>query len=507
MHLQEVLPKMTKMYLTRTVDSFLKDVKLSDEDDMRDIIIKNIDEFKNQERVKRNLNFRTTDRDTTLLNRLILKCLLGSENYILSDKKLHEDVLALQTQLLEDSQDESYITAKIDKTAMKVYTAVLETAWAKDEALNAHEINILYTLRDEFELTIWDHYLMESRMGRFPQKGNKLHSARHIDHSLKDLQLRGLLLRFKTDATTYYIIPSDIVRVVRYEMGEELRNETYRQLLDHLNVVQLKSILASMEINSSGKKDNLIERILKYDIVPSQALAHLSNPELTQYLRTLEGVNVSGPKDEKIQNIIDYYENVTVRVDSDPTDERSIYYDFFEELASRNYKSLRANKVIDKDVNVEKYFEEATRYLFEKKLGLQLEEMPGSKHADGKIKLDAKTSLLWDNKSTEKPYAFPEDHVEQFLGYIRSEKTKASIFLIIASDFTPEAVNQAQKLKVFSEDDTGVALIKAEDLKFVAENWQDYSGQKKPSFDLQVFNLTQVLDRKLLANRMEWVIK
>ncbi|QQK81264.1 SAP domain-containing protein [Salicibibacter cibi] len=389
---------------------------------------------------------------------------------------------------------------------MRVYTAVLNTAWKKDEALNAHEINILYTLRDEFGLTIRDHYLMESTIERFPQKGNKMHSTRHVDNSLKDLQLRGIVLRFKSDET-YYVIPSDIVRVVRYEMGEELRNETYIQLLNNLNVSQLRSILSSMNINVSGKKDNLIERTLKYNILPSQALAHLSSSDLTQFLRTLEGVNISGTKEDKVQNIIDYFENITVRVDSDPTDERSIYYDFFEELASRNYKSLRTNKVIDKDVNVEKYFEEGTKYLFEKKLGLQIEEMPGSKHADGKIKMDAKTSLLWDNKSTEKPYTFPEEHVEQFLSYIRSEKTKVSMFVIIAHDFSPEAATQAQKLKVFSEGDTGVALIKAEDLKFVAENWKDYSGHKSPYFDLQVFNLTQVLDRKLLSSRMDWIIK
>ncbi|QDI91369.1 hypothetical protein EPH95_09420 [Salicibibacter halophilus] len=506
LHLQEVLPMMSKMYLSRTVDSFLKGVKLSHEEEMRDIIIKNIDEFKNTERVKRNLNFRTTERDVTLLNRLILKCLLSSENYILTDKQIHEKVFALQSQILMDSKDESYITAKIDPMSNRIYTAVLNTAWKKDEALNAHEINILYTLRDELDLSIRDHYLMESKIGRFPQKGNKLHSARHIDQALKDLQLRGIVLRFKSDET-YYVIPNDIVRVVRYEMGEELRSESFNQLLNNLNVSQLRSILTSMNINASGKKENLIERTLKYDIRPSQVLAHFNNPELTQLLRTLEGVNVSGTKEEKIKNIIDYYENVTVRVDSDPTDGRSVYYDFFEELASRNYKVLRTNKVIDKDANVEKYFEEATRYLFEKKLGLQLEDMPGSKHADGKIKLNAKTSVLWDNKSTEQPYTFPEDHVEQFLGYIRSEKTKVSMFLIIAYEFTAESINQAQKLKVFSEDDVGVALIRAEDLKFVAENWRDYSGQKNPSFDLQVFNLTQVLDRKLLSNRMDWIMK
>lgn len=505
MHLQDVLPLMSKMYLSRTVDSFLKDVRLNDEEEMRDIIIKNIDEFKNSDRVKRNLNFRDADRDITLMNRLVLKCLLGSSGYILTEKQLHDEVLALEKQILEDSKDSDYLSAKIDETAFRVYTAVLETAWKKDESLNAHEINILYTLRDEFELSTTDHYMMESRIGRFPQKGNKMHNSKHIDNALKDLQLRGILLRFKTD-DVYYLIPHDIVRVVRYEMGEELRKETYIKLLNDLNVSQLRTMLSAMNINTSGKKEEVIDRIIKYNILPSKALSYLNNSDLTQILRNLDGAKVSGTKEEKIQNIIDFYENVTTKEDSDPTDERSIYYDFFEELASRNYKSLRANKVIEKDVYVERYFEEATRYLFEKKLELNLLEMKGSKHADGKLKYNSKEVILWDNKSTEKPYSFPQEHFDQFLGYIRAQDSRVTLFLIITSEFTQEAIHQTQKLKAFSDQDTDVALISAADLKYVAENWKRYSDKKEPKFNLQVFNITGELNRSLLSSRMEWAL-
>ncbi|MDV2581551.1 hypothetical protein [Alkalibacillus haloalkaliphilus] len=506
MHLQDVLPLMSKMYLSRTVDSFLKDVKLNNEEEMRDIIIKNIDEFKNAERVKLNLDFREANRDITLMNRFILKCLLGSEGYILSEKEMHENVLELERQILEDSRDDYFVENKIDETSFRVYSAVLNTAWSKGEALTSDEINILYTLREVLGLTTREHYIMESRIGRFPQKGNKLHNSKHVDQSLKDLQLRGILLRFKTD-DVYYVIPHDIVREVRYEMGEELRTATYIELLNSLNIKQIKTILSTININMSGNKDQLVDKIVKYNILPSKALSLLNTSDLTQLLRSLDGSNVSGTKETKIQNIIDYYENVTTTVDSDPTDERSIYYDYFDDLASRNYKALRANKVIEKDNQVEKYFEEATRYLFEKKLKLQLENMKGSKHADGKIKISSKDSLLWDNKSVEKPYTFPEEHLEQFLGYIRSEPTRVSIFLIVTSDFTQEAVYQAQKLKAFSEDDTDVAIITAENLKYVSEVWEEYSGKKEPEFSHQVLNLTGGLNRSSLTSRMEWALK
>ncbi|SFA83841.1 hypothetical protein SAMN04488072_102225 [Lentibacillus halodurans] len=225
------------------------------------------------------------------------------------------------------------------------------------------------------------------------------------------------------------------------------------------------------------------------------------------FFNTLEGAKVSGTKDEKVQNIIDYYENVSTPNSTDPADERARLYDFYEELASRDYKALRVNKIIDKDLNVEKYFEEATRYLFEKKLGLQLVNMKGSKHADGKLKYNAGEAILWDNKSTENAYTFPEEHFSQFLGYIRSDEMRITTFLVIVHDYTKDAVAQAQKLKAFSEQDTDVALIKASDLKYVAEEWKSFSDQKNPAFDLQVFNLTGELNRNLLMSRMKWVLK
>ena len=91
--------------------------------------------------------------------------------------------------------------------------------------------------------------------------------------------------------------------------------------------------------------------------------------------------------------------------------------------------------------------------------------------------------------------------------YIRSEKQRVTLFLIIVHDYTSEAVAQAQKLKAFSEEDTDVALIKATDLKYVAEQWKNYSEQKDPEFNLQVFNMTGELTRSLLLSRMEWALK
>lgn len=505
MNLQDVLPKMTKLYLSRIVDSFLKDVRLDNEEDMREVILKNIEEFQNSERVKRNLNFLEADRDLALVNEMVLMVLMENEGYLLTENDLLTNIEDIEKQIIEESLDTEFIKTSINEDALRIYTSVLLTAWNKDDSLNSHEINILNVLRKELNLSKRDHYLIESLNNRFPQKGNKLHNIKQIDRSLKDLQARGIVLRFKTD-NVYYIIPKEIARVVRYELGSELRKDTYAQLLNDLNVGQLKNILSQLGLNISGTKKSLIDRIIKHNILPTKALSSLGNNELKEILRVLDGAKISGTKEERIKNIIDYYENFTSSTDSDPTDSRSRYYDFYEDLASRNYKPLRVNKIINKDLEIEKGFEEATQYLMEKKLGIEVIHMRGSKHADGKLLYNQKEVILWDNKSVEEPYNFPDSHFDQFLGYIRSEEMRVTLFLIITSDYTSEAVSKAQKLKAFSDEDTDVAIISASDLKYVAEEWRNFSELKEPKFNLQLFNLTGDLSRNVLTNRMEWVI-
>ena len=62
MKLQEILPLMTKLYLNRTVGSFIKDVRINDEDEMRSLILRNQAEFYNEERVKRLFRFQSAWR-------------------------------------------------------------------------------------------------------------------------------------------------------------------------------------------------------------------------------------------------------------------------------------------------------------------------------------------------------------------------------------------------------------------------------------------------------------
>src|SRR5699024_906247 len=181
-------------------------------------------------------------RDMALLNELILIALMDKEGYILTEAELYNEIENMEKNIINQSLDEDYIDRTIPKEANRIYSAVLKAAWKKDEALNEYEINLLNVLRNELDISKRDHYLLESRIGRFPQNDNKLHTHQQIGRSLINLQTRGLVLRFRED-TSYYVIPTDIARILRYEMGGELRNEVYQSLLSDLSVTQLREIL------------------------------------------------------------------------------------------------------------------------------------------------------------------------------------------------------------------------------------------------------------------------
>src|SRR5699024_6310833 len=210
----------------------------------------------------------------------------------------------------------------------------------------------------------------------------------------------------------------ELEKTVRYFRGGELKISAHKALLEHLTQGRLRAALEQHNRRVSGTKAELVERIQRFRLLPSQVLDTLTVADLNETMDGLVGIRKSGSKKEKIENIIDYFEASASPVTSDPTDDRAQYYDVFEEVASRDYDSLRRKDLITKDIEVERLFEAATRYLFEKKLEIPLLEMPGSTHADGRVKIDGKHVLLWDNKSTETPYSFPDEHVEQFLGYI-----------------------------------------------------------------------------------------
>lgn len=226
----------------------------------------------------------------------------------------------------------------------------------------------------------------------------------------------------------------------------------------------------------------------------------MKSEELGDLCRRLPGVAVAGAKAERVDRIVHYFDSLVTKEPEHSEDPRAVFYQYLEEFASRDNQNLYQRKLIKHDRDMETGFEEGTRYLFEHKLQQRLLEMPGTEHADGGVAFPSGELLLWDNKGKESVYTFPKSHFDQFKRYIRESAKRVNVFLVVVPSIGPEAKLQAMKLKHACGTDTDIAVITAEDLKWVAEHWPKFS--KNGAFTLEVFNTTGILDRATLEERM-----
>lgn len=505
MRIQDCISSMSKFYLGRIIDSFIKEsIPRGDEDRLRQQILESTDELADHKRIKDSLALAGISRSMRILIKEILHSLLESNNRYASEQEIIEYVRNYEQNLVEKSKSDDVFDFS-DEEALSIYLTVLEVA-LEDDVVSQDEFALLEKLRSKLKLSRLEHRLLEARLGMFPRKGNELHTADDISNGLKELQHRGLLFYCnKADEGPIIVLPDEIAPGVKEALGFEMREEAQRLLHKVLKSSQLSSALESLGLTKSGSKADKSDRLISAGCKPSEILNALRSSELGEICAKLEGVTKSGTFEERKDRIIDYYASLTFKEREDSEDPRAIYYQYLEEFAARDNKNLYERELIKRDRDMESGFEEGTRYLFEKKLGCQLLEFDGSDHADGGVEFKNGDILLWDNKGKESEYTFPQSHLRQFKRYIRNSVNRVGVFLVIVPEIGNGCKTQAARLKYESNTDSDVAIISATDLKYVAENWRKFSGQDE--FDIEVFNITGILDRQLLDERMKIVLK
>ena len=115
-----------------------------------------------------------------------------------------------------------------------------------------------------------------------------------------------------------------------------------------------------------GNKADLIERIVASNIKPSEVLSDLDRQKLSD-MCSYVGLRFSGTKTELIERLVAFYDDLTFE-ERVTRDEREVWYNNYELLATRSYAELRAKKVIARDLDIEHQFEGATAFLFEARL-------------------------------------------------------------------------------------------------------------------------------------------
>lgn len=502
MKVTEAVEHMTVAYLRRIIDSFTKDFPKPDTERAREIIVQNTDELTDSERIKRKLTGSNLPYSTRVLQHNVLEVLLDQPERMATEEAITEAVISLEKDILQEAEDPESLEYE-DESSIEILREVLDVAVADDE-VTRDELSLIRRLRRKLGVQERSKQILLAQLDHFPRAGNEIHSPSELSDVLNDLQKLGVVFYCNRLDGGVYLIPEEIVPGVKEALGIEMSEKPWRLLLSNLTVDYLAAILREQGLPSrpgSGRKEDQIEWIVRAGIQPSEALRCLTSSDLYDILDGLAGATVSGSKDERIQRIIDYFVNLVIKDVPEEASPAERYYEYLVELAHRDRESLLANEVISKDRDMDSAFEEGTRYLFEEKLGLKLLEMSGSDHPDGALELKGGVLLMWDTKSKEDVYRFPKSHVRQFKRYIRDSGRRVAVFLVIVPDLEKEAETRAELLKAESTHDSDVALIAAEDLKWMAEEWPEYT--RASEFDPEVFNTTGVLARGKLEQRME----
>ncbi len=437
---------------------------------------------------------------------LIRDYLLNQDDFISTYKETETAIFNYEKEIIDESNN--FDIEKITKD-LALFKHMLDTAWAHNNDISVDEKNLLEALRKYLNITIREQHVLEAKSGRFPNLENVLHTLDDIDATRKALQSKGILMTIKnSDGVMCDIIPDDIAKHIRKYYNIEIRLYGYEKMVEYVVKKTKKQYLldivakasqyskkAKIEISNNPTVNELKQIILK-SVQPSNLIGGFSLRDgldikmLSDWCAEL-GLNVSGNKNSLIERILEHYDSIR-KIEIKTEDEREKLIAVYKELAARDLKFLRTNGIIEKDLQCEHLFEDATNYLFEKMLFNKPLTLTGTDHPDGKLSFKDKY-FMWDNKSKETPVNL-KDHIQQFDRYIKTSDKDVVVFMVIAPDFTPQSVQECVDYSL--NNDTQILLITADELKQVAESWnKKHNGE---IFNLGYFKQNGRFDIKLL---------
>ena len=502
--------------LRRVAGAHVVDHRQLTNDELKAAIKKARLQYLHEETVKDSLDsvmYKTPESSLRVLSRLILvDVLLNQYDFELPFSETEERVLSREQSVIDRSNEIELVdlgclsrkSTRYDN--IDLYRFVLDVAWENEDQTSPDEVNLLRKLRGRLGITESDHRLIESKLGKYPKRSNELHTRTEISAARKRLQSIGLLFSIRRDDDVAVdIIPDELARVMRKILKIELRLDSYRALMEHRPLrrkAHLASVLerSGVEYNPADPVDLLVNRVIEY-VSPSQAVSSasprygLNNEQLAAWCRELNET-VSGTMEERLRRVISHFDQLRPRIEKE-VDERANWYVYYEQFAAREYDTLRSEHLIDKDLEIETKFEQATEYLFDDKLKHTPLHQAGTNHPDGLLSLGS-NYVMWDNKSKESPVSL-KDHIRQFDAYINNADKPVPIFLVIGPSFTPDSDSEAVRYHA-RHFDRNISLITAHELKSLAEEWSSEENKRREEpFPLGMLAGTGRFDRERIG--------
>lgn len=510
MKIEDLLDQMSKTYLERIVKSFTTELYRKDEDGYKEQIKGNIDHLNKTSTVRESINSHLKESKNTyqdgLLVTFILRTLLRSNDFLATEEEIITNVKNLEEDVIKKSKSKENFK-HIEEHSYEIMKVILEAA-LDDNNISEDELHLIKKVRKKLSVHENDQFMIQAQLNHFPQEGNQIHQLDDVKQALVDLQKCGVIFYCNKLKGQPFIIPEEIIDAVKQYLDIELIETKFDDFLDILTSSELKQILNQLNLKQSGKKEELISRIMITGIKPSEILDSLSNARLNEICKDLPDVKSSGTKEERIHRIIDHFDRLVGIEAVDSSDEREKYYLFYEQLAKIDLANLLGKKIVKHQRDIELAFERATHYLFETKLLHNPVKQNGSEHCDGCLNFGNNGELMmWDNKAllAGNKYEFPNGHFKQFKRYIRDASVngkRVNCFMVVVPEINEDAAKlNAAKLKYESGTDTDVSIITATNLKWIAEEWS--SKNKDKPINLEIFNMTGILTREELKMKLK----
>ena len=503
----EQIPNIT--IAKRVASAYVADYRRLELEEIKAFLIKTAKQYTSFENISSRLDELKLDGSRTIriIAPILLRdYLLDQDDFISPCKETDSAILNYEKTIIDESNN--FDINKISKDLV-LFKHMLDTAWMLNDDISIDEKNLLEALRKYLSISIREQQILEAKSGRFPNLENALHTFDDIDATRRILQSKGLLVSIKnSDGVLCDMIPDDVAKEIRKYYDIEIRSYGYEKLVDCvikktnkqylIDIVKKASIhykTANIELSNNPTVQEL-KTIIQKNIKPSNLIGGFSPRDgldvtmLSNWCGEL-GLIVSGPKNVLISRILDYYDSVR-RIELKTEDTREKLVSVYNELACRDLKFLRANNIIEKDLQCEHLFEDATDYIFEKMLMNKPLTLTGTDHPDGKLSFKDKY-IMWDNKSKETAVNL-KDHILQFDRYIKTSDKDVVVFMVIAPEFTAQSVQECVDYSL--NNDTQILLITANELKTVAENWT--KKHKGEIFNLGYFKQNGRFDIKLL---------
>jgi len=499
--------------LKRIAGAHVVDHRNLKEDELREAIIKVKPQYTHKEMVQELIEdvfHRTSDLSMRVVTKIILEDILLEEiGYGLPVEDLEERVIAIEQSIVDKSNETDLAELAGGKTTefyknIELYNFVLSVAWEHRNTKSPDEANLLRKLRNRLGITHTKHRILEAKLGKFPKPNNELHTRQEIREVRKELQRKGLVFEIRDEnKISFDILPQELAEVMQSIFNKEMRTDGYRIMLGYKlfrKKETLKKILRSSKIDfkKHDKNDDLINKIIAR-VLPSDCLCNFTTDELHDWCNDIDQL-VSGTKDQRCTRLIEYYNSMQIRNPEEADDKRRIWFDVYESLATRDRKLLRAEGVIDKDLEIEAKFERATDFLFDQIMNHTPLNQPGTNKPDGLLSFKD-MYIMWDNKSKEAPNSVDlNTHLKQFSGYMEASNKHVPIFLVIAPSFTD--VSESIAVRYAAENiGRNIVLITAKELKELALEWACETNKRKDEpFPLGLLARSGRFRREALGN-------